>query len=52
MADINQFIDPKLLDSLVKINEQLVIAGTNIDKLITSIKKFEELYQEATICQK
>lgn len=42
MADINNFIDPKLVDTLVKLNDQLVIAGTNIDKIIPSIKKLEK----------
>ena len=42
MADINNFIDPNLVDTLVKLNDQLVIAGTNIDKIIPSIKKLEK----------
>jgi len=41
MADINNFIDQKLIDRLVETNEQIVLMGTNIDKLLPSVKKFE-----------
>jgi seryl-tRNA synthetase len=34
MADINQIIDPKVIEELKKMNEQLVQAGQNMDKLI------------------
>jgi len=40
--DINNFIDPKLISSLELMNNQLILAGTNIDKLVPSIKKIEE----------
>ena len=43
MADINDFIDQKLLDSIIKINEQLVITGNTIDKtVIPAINKLVE----------
>jgi len=42
--DINNFIDPKLIDSLTKINEQIIAAGNNIDsKLLPAIKKLIEV---------
>ena len=40
--DINNFIDPKLITSLEKINEQIIILGTNIDKLVPSLNKVAE----------
>jgi len=39
--DINNFIDPKLISSLEQINQQLILAGGNIDKLVPLIKALE-----------
>jgi chromosome segregation ATPase len=47
MADINNFIDKNLVNSLVQINEQLVLAGQNIDKtLLPAIQKLEKAQQQ------
>jgi len=40
--DINNFIDPKLISSLEQINNQLIAAGTNVDKLVPSINALAE----------
>ena len=43
MADINNFIDPKLIDSLIKINDLIIKNGQSIDTvLLPAIKKLEE----------
>ncbi|MCK5605270.1 phage tail tape measure protein [Candidatus Pacearchaeota archaeon] len=43
MADINDFIDPKLISSLEAINKQLIESGKIIDQqVVPAIKKLEE----------
>jgi len=43
MADINKFIDPKLIASLERINSTLATTGTTIDSvLLPAIKRLEE----------
>jgi len=40
--DISNFIDPKLIEVITKLNEQIVLLGTNIDKYaIPAIKSLE-----------
>jgi len=41
--DINNFIDPKLIETLEKLNQQIILAGENIDKkLLPAIKELEK----------
>ena len=47
MADIKQIIDPKVIEELKKMNQQLVDAGANMDKLIPLMGEINKLTSEA-----
>lgn len=44
--DINNFIDPKLVETIEKLNQQVILLGGNIDKLIPSIKSLETVQKD------